>query len=62
MYKKIIIISGAAILLAGVGTAGAILTSKKAKMRRFAKRAGKTMYSIGTMLQALSGQAAIGEN
>ena len=59
MDKRIIIISGVALLLAGAGTAGAILTSKKAKMRRFAKRTGRTMYSIGAMLQAISGQQCI---
>ena len=62
MDKRIIIITIAALLATGAGTVGAILTSKKAKMRRFAKRTGKTMYSIGTMLQALSGQGAMGEN
>lgn len=62
MDKKIIIITGSALLLAGASTAGAILTLKKTKMRRLAKRAGKTLYSIGTMLQALSGQGAMNEN
>ena len=56
MGKTIWIITGAALLLAGAGTAGAVLTSKKAKMRRFVKRTGRTMYTVGTMLQALSCQ------
>ena len=56
MGKKIVLISGAAIVLAGAGATGLILTSKKAKMRRFVKRTGKTMYTVGTMLQALSCQ------
>ena len=56
MGKKIFIITGAVFLLAGAGTAGAILTSKKAKMRRFAKKTGRTMYTVGSMLQALSCQ------
>ena len=56
MGKKIFIISSAAVLLAGASATGFILTSKKAKMRRFVKRTGKTMYNVGTMLQALSCQ------
>lgn len=56
MGKKIFIISSAALILAGAGATGLILTSKKAKMRRFAKRTGRTMYTVGSMLQALSCQ------
>ena len=57
MRKKIFIITGAAAaVLATAGAVGAILTSKKAKMRRFAKKTGRTMYTVGTMLQALSCQ------
>ena len=56
MGKKILIITGAAVLLAGASATGLILTSKKAKMRRFVKRTGRTMYNVGTMLQALSCQ------
>ena len=56
MGKKIFIISGAAVLLAGARATGLILTSKKARMRRLVKRTGRAMYNVGTMLQALSCQ------
>ena len=56
MGKKIFLISSAAVLLAGASATGLILTSKKAKARRFFKRTGRTMYNVGSMLQALSCQ------
>ena len=55
MGKKFLIISSA-VILAGAGATGLILTSKKAKMRRLIKRTGRTMYNVGSMLQALSCQ------
>ena len=61
MGKKIFLITGAALLLAGASTAGVILTSKKAKIRRFTKRTGRAMYTVGSMLQALSMQGAAAE-
>ena len=56
MGKKAIITTVALIAAAGAGTAGVLLTSKKAKMKRFARRTGRTMYALGTMLRTLSCQ------
>lgn len=56
MGKKVIITMAAAILVAGAGTAGMLMNTRKAKMRRFVKKTGRTMYTVGTMLQALSCQ------
>ena len=56
MGKKMVITMVALIAAAGAGTAGILLTNKKLKMRRFVKRTGKNMYTLGTMLRALSCQ------
>lgn len=56
MGKKIAITVAAIVAAAGAGTAGILLTSKKAKMRRFARKTGRTMYALGTMLRTLSCQ------
>lgn len=61
MNKAVLFITGAAALVAGATTAGVILSSKKLKVRRLAKRTGKTMYNVGAMLQALSMQGATAE-
>jgi len=48
-----------ALLLAGVGTAGALMNTKKARMRRLAKKTGRAMYAVGTVLRTLSCQGEL---
>lgn len=52
-----IIITAAAVLAAGAGTAGILMNTKKAKMKRWAKKASMTMYAAGTLLRTLSCRA-----
>ena len=54
-----IILAVSALLLAGVGTAGALMNTKKARMRRLAKKTGRAMYAVGTVLRTLSCQGEI---
>lgn len=49
-----IIITAAAVLAAGAGTAGILMNTKKAKMKRWIKKASMTMYTAGTLLRTLS--------
>lgn len=57
--KGIKIIVGATALAAvGAGTAGILMNTKRARMMRMAKQAGKIMYTVGGMLQALSCQSS----
>ena len=51
-----IILAVSALILAGVGTAGALMNTKKARMRRLAKKTGRAMYAVGTVLRTLSCQ------
>lgn len=51
-----IIITAAAILAAGAGTAGILMNTKRARMKRIAKKTGKAMYTVGSVLQTLSCQ------
>ncbi len=55
-----IILSVAAIMAAGAGTAGIVLNSKKMKRKRALKRASHLMYNAGAVLQMLSGQGCQG--
>ncbi len=57
MAKKIWIISGAAIA-AVAGVLGIAMNTKQAKMKRFTKRVGKTMYTLGSVMCAVSGRQA----
>ncbi len=54
-----IILAVSALILAGVGTAGALMNSKKARMRRLAKKTGRAMYAVGTVLRTLSCQGEL---
>ena len=54
MAKKIWIISGATIA-AVAGVLGIAMNTKQAKMKRFTKRVGKTMYTLVSVMRALSG-------
>ncbi len=49
-----IIIAMAALAVAGASTAGILLNSKKARFKRMAKRTGRAMYTVGTVLRTLS--------
>ncbi len=51
-----IILTAAAVLAAGAGTAGIVLNSKKMKRKRALKKASCLMYNAGAVLQMLSGQ------
>ena len=51
------LIGTAAVAAVGAGATGLILNTKKAKMRRTAKKVGKIMYSVGNVLQTLSCQS-----
>jgi len=55
MNKKILIAT-ALVAAVGISTAGIIANSKQARMRRLFRRAGKTMFTVGTMLRTLSCQ------
>lgn len=54
-----IILAVSALILAGVGTAGALMNTKKARMRRLAKKTGRAMYAVGTVLRTLSCQGEL---
>jgi len=54
-----IILAVSALSLAGVGTAGALMNTKKARMRRLAKKTGRAMYAVGTVLRTLSCQGEL---
>lgn len=58
MRGKGIIITMTALLAAGAGTAGILMNTKKAKMKRLAKKTGRAMYTAGTVLRTLSCQGA----
>jgi 2-keto-3-deoxy-6-phosphogluconate aldolase len=58
MKTKGVIITAAALLAAGAGTAGILMNTRKAKMKRLAKRTGKAMYTAGTVLRTLSCQSS----
>jgi len=49
-----ILIGATAVAAVGAGTAGILMNTKKARMRRIVKNAGKVMYSVGNVLQVLS--------
>ena len=57
MLKKKIILVSAAAIGALLGILGLAKGSKKMKARRMIKRIGNAMYSVGTMLRAISVQA-----
>ena len=54
-----IILAVSALILAGVGTAGALMNTKKARMRRLTKKTGRAMYAVGTVLRTLSCQGEL---
>ena len=56
MKAKKIIITTAALAVAGAGVTGLIMNSKQAKIKRFKKRAGMMIYNIGTAMRVLSCQ------
>ncbi|MBQ8409731.1 MAG: hypothetical protein IJY39_12805 [Clostridia bacterium] len=53
------IITAAALMAAGAGTAGILMNTRQAKMKRVVKKAGKAMYTVGSMLQTLSCQGRV---
>lgn len=48
-----------ALLVAGAGTAGVLMNTKRARMRRLAKKTGRAMYAVGTVLRTLSCQGEL---
>ena len=48
-----------AMLVAGVGAAGVLMNTKRARMRRLAKKTGRAMYAVGTVLRTLSCQGEL---
>lgn len=57
IMKGIKILIGATALAAvGAGATGILLNTRRARMMRMAKRAGRIMYAVGGMLQTLSCQ------
>lgn len=50
------LIAASAIAAVGAGTAGIVMNTKKSKMKRLAKKTGKVMYTVGTILRTLSCQ------
>ena len=52
-----ILIGTAALAAVGAGTAGLIVNTKKARMKRLVKKTGKVMYAVGNVLQVLSCQS-----
>lgn len=50
------LIGAAAIAAVGAGTAGILANTRRARMKRLAKKAGKVMYAVGNALQILSCQ------
>lgn len=59
MGKKIFIML-LATAAAGIGVCGLLMNTKRAKMHRSLKRAGRIMYSVGAALCSLSLQTPIG--
>ncbi len=57
MRAKNILITTAALLAAGAGTASILMNTKKARMKRLARKTSKAMYTAGTVLRTLSCQA-----
>lgn len=52
-----ILISATALAAVGAGTAGLLLNTRKARMKRAVKRTGRIMYAVGNVLQTLSCQS-----
>jgi hypothetical protein len=48
------LIAASAIAAVGAGTAGIVMNTKKSKMKRLAKKTGKVMYTVGTVLRTIS--------
>ncbi len=55
--KKIWIIATASVA-AVAGALGIAMNTKQAKVKRFTKRVGKTMYTLGSVMCAVSGRQA----
>jgi len=55
MGKKLLIITGA-VAAVGIGAAGILANTKQMRTRRILKKAGKAIYTVGTMLRTLSCQ------
>lgn len=51
-----ILIGATALAAVGAGTAGLLMNTKKARMRRLVKKTGRIMYTVGNVLQILSCQ------
>jgi hypothetical protein len=49
-----ILIGAAAITAAGAGAAGILMNTKKARMKRLAKKTGRIMYAVGSVLQIIA--------
>ena len=58
MAKKVLLISAATAAL-GLGAFTLIANSKKIKMKRAMHRASVVMYTVGTVLRSLSGEAEL---
>ena len=56
MSGKNIVLISAAIAAAGASTVGLVLNSKKMKLKRMAKRTSNALYTVGTVMRALSFQ------
>ena len=50
------LIGATALAAVGAGTAGILMNTKKARMKRLAKKTGRIMYAVGNVLQTLSCQ------
>lgn len=58
MGKKVFIVFSVMAAM-GLGACGLLMNTRRAKMRRAFKRAGRIMYSIGAALCSISLQAPI---
>lgn len=54
MGKKILIMM-LAIIAAVAGALGIAMNTRSAKVKRFMKRTGKTLYTVGTAMRTVSG-------
>lgn len=55
MGKKVLL-STMAIATVGVGVAGILANTKRARVKRIMRKTGQTMYTVGTILRTLSCQ------
>ena len=52
-----LLISVGALAAVGAGTAGILMNTRRARVKRAVKKTGKIMYAVGNILQTLSCQS-----